>query len=43
MSDFLFQVGGEIDDSDGAKWALLDADTTTDTEILRNKCNFVCG
>lgn len=43
MCNFLLQIGGEIDDSDGAERAFLDADTATDTEVLRNERNFLCG
>jgi hypothetical protein len=31
MGDMRFQVGGQVDDIDGSEWALLRADTTTNT------------
>ncbi len=40
MSNVRFEVGWQVDDIDGSKWAFLGADTTSDTEILRNEGNF---
>ncbi len=34
VGDLTFQVGGQVDDVNGTKGALLGADTATDTETL---------
>jgi len=35
MSGLLLEVLGEIDNLNGLKWTLLDTNTTTDAELLR--------
>jgi hypothetical protein len=40
VGDFLFQVGGEVDDGDGFKWAFFDTDTTTNAKFFRDESDF---
>jgi hypothetical protein len=37
VSDFLFQIGRQVDDMNSAKWALLGTDTTTNAQIFRDE------
>ena len=37
MRDLALEVGGKVDDGDGAEGAALGADTTTDAELLRDE------
>jgi len=39
VGDLAVEVGGQVDDGDGAKGAALGADTATDTELLRDEGN----
>jgi hypothetical protein len=39
VGDLTLEVGGQVDDGDGIKGALLGADTATDTQALGDKCN----
>ena len=43
MCNFLLQVGGEIDNGDCSERTLLDTNTTTNAQILRNESNLVGG
>lgn len=43
VSDFLFQVGGQVDDMDGAKRTLFRTDTTTNAQIFRDECDLWCS
>ena len=43
MSHLGFEICGQIDNVDGAKGALLDADTTSYAETFRNEGNFGLG
>jgi hypothetical protein len=37
VGDLRLQVGGQVDDVDGAERALLDTDTTSNTQAFRNE------
>jgi hypothetical protein len=43
VGDLAFEVGGQVDDGDGVKRALLGADTATDTEGLGDECQLRVG
>lgn len=42
MCDLRLEVGWQVDDVDGAEWALLWADTTSDAEGLGDEGNLGC-
>ena len=37
VRDFGFQVGGQVDDMNRAKWTFFGTDTTSNAKALRNK------
>lgn len=39
MSNLGFQIRRQVNDVDRTEWAFLHANTTTDTEPLRNECD----
>lgn len=40
VSDLSLEVGGQVDNADGAEWALLGTDTTTNAEVLGDEGDF---
>lgn len=43
MGDLAFQVGGQVDDVDGAEWAFLRANTATDAKAFRDEGDLRVG
>jgi hypothetical protein len=39
VGDLRFEVGWQVDDADSAEWALLGADTATNTQALGDVCD----
>jgi hypothetical protein len=42
MGSIFFQIFWKVDDLNGIKWAFLNANTTTNTQLFRNESKFHC-